>query len=176
MRFEVNGNLSKEDNFSLFMNYVTQTFGYFLETFGLDVMGKYELYIDNATAHSGPVPITTVVFGKFIIIKLGIKNFYSIEQIVFQFAHELCHYVFYSLMGLEKKLADNEEENICTAMSLIVVKHFFPKGIDIHIKYVRNLKEEQYKYGADIAEEVNFDIKKLKNKIYDYCCTSTAIK
>ena len=103
------------------------------------------------------------------LIKLGIDKFSNKEQIVYQFAHELCHYVFYALKGLDKKIADNEEENICSAMSLILINILFSNQISLWISHVNRLKDEMYNKGGIIAKECNFDINKLKEKIYAIC-------
>lgn len=167
--FEVNGNLEDEKDFDIFLDSIVKTKEVFNNTFGIDVMSKIDLYVDNATEMSGYTPITTVVLKKYIIIKLGIKDFSRVEQTIYQFAHELCHYVFYSLKGLDKPKADSEEENICSAMSLILIKILCPDKIDGWVTYVNNLSNENYNKGGKIAMDCNFDINVLKDKIYKLC-------
>lgn len=165
-KYEINGNLVKLENYDIFKEYIGKTIKIFSSAFGSEIMGKYDLYIDNATQGSGHTPTINIVLGKYLIIKLGIKDFSNKEQIVFQFAHELCHYVFSSLQGLEITEADNEEENICTAMSLVAINEMFPEKINKWNDYISKGKEEKYNKGTQIAEEINFDIIKLKEKIY----------
>lgn len=168
-RYEINGNLQDEENYNIFSTYIAKIMNIFKENFGDKVMTKIDLYIDNATQNSGYTPITTIILKKYIIIKLGISNFAKREQIVFQFSHELCHYVFYALKGLDKEKADSIEENICTAMSLIMINKIFPDSIESWKSYVSKLTNENYNKGTKIAEENDFDINKLKEKIYENC-------
>ena len=72
--------------------------------FGKEIMDKHPLLIDNATCGSGYTPIITPVLGRYLIIKLNIKDFSNRERIIFQVSHELCHYVFYSYLGLKKRM------------------------------------------------------------------------
>ena len=123
-------------------------------------MTRIPLLVDNATEMSGYTPIITPVLGQYLCIKLGIKNFLNTENIVFQFAHELCHYVFYSLQGLDKSFADNLEESMCTAMSLCILKDFY-SNIQSHIDYVKGLENLGYKNGVAIAESVNYESSEL---------------
>ena len=98
-----------------------------------------------------------------------LDSLYCQEEIVFEISHEMCHYVFYSLKSLEKEKADDEEENICTAMSLIILNMLYPDNINNWINHVENMKEEKYNKGAKIARECNFNITILKDKIYKIC-------
>lgn len=166
--YEINGNLDEIQNYNIFSAMIGVTFQTFIETFGKEVMGKIDLYVDNATEGSGYTPITTVILKKYIIIKLGISDFSKADQIIYQFAHELCHYVFCSLKGLDHK-ASNLEENICSAMSLIMINKIFPELINGWEEHVSGLKDDNYNKGVIIAKEVDYDIMKLKQKIYKFC-------
>ena len=167
--FEINGNLEEEKDFETFLENIVRVMNIFIQTFDLDTMSKIDLYIDNATEKSGYTPITTVILKKYIIIKLGINDFSNSEKIIFQFAHELCHYVFYSLKGLDKPKADSIEENICSAMSLILIKMIYPNKINEWLMYVNNLTNKNYNNGGIIAENSKFDINVLKKQIYGIC-------
>lgn len=127
-------------------------------------MTKIPLYIDNATAGSGYTPIITPIFGKYLCIKLGVPNFWDTERIIYQFAHELCHYVFYSLQGIDKPLADTREEMICSAMSLCILKDFYD-NIQRHIDHVNALENVGYRNGGILAERLNYNSRKLANMI-----------
>lgn len=166
---EMNGNLADEKNYDIFMQIIVTILEIFNKTFGNSIMKKYDLFIDNATQNSGYTPITTVLLKKHITIKLGIEEFSNKEQIAYQFSHELCHYVFYSLKGLNKERADIIEENICSAMSLVIINLLFPSKINNWINHVNSLKNNSYNKGAIIAKECNFDINILKNRIYEVC-------
>lgn len=61
MNCEINGNLEEIDNFNLFYKNIILTIMIFINTFGEDVMGRLDLYVDNATSGSGYTPITTVI-------------------------------------------------------------------------------------------------------------------
>ena len=54
-------------------------------------------------------------------------------------------------------------------MSLIIIKTLFPYSINKWINYVSNLQDERYNLGVKIAQETDFDINKLKHKIYNIC-------
>lgn len=164
VRFQVNGNLEVEDgitNFDVFMITVLNVKSYFSSYFGENLMDSIGLYVDNATADSGYTPVTTPVLEEYIIIKLSIYSHYGAPIIAFQFAHELMHFVFYAKYGLKKKKADESEETICTAASLIFLhqKHLEEfNNYDIH---VRGLEREGYRNGAILAESINYDFDEL---------------
>jgi len=166
---EINGNLVDEKDYDIFMKTIIEIFVIFSKTFGNSIMKKYDLFIDNATQNSGYTPITTVLLKKHITIKLGIKEFSNDEEIAYQFSHELCHYVFYSLKGLNKEKADIAEENICSAMSLVIINLLFPNKINKWINHVNGLKNNNYNKGAIIAKKCDFDINILKNRIHEIC-------
>lgn len=109
-------------------------------------------------------------------IKLGISNFRNSEQIVYQFSHELCHYVFYSILGLDKVFADKEEENICSAMSLVIMKIIFPDSLIKWQRHIAKLSNENYHGGLEVAENINYDLGKLKNKILKTCETKMIVE
>lgn len=115
---------------------------------------------------SGYTPITIPVLSRLVIIKLGIDNFLDVEKIIYQFSHELCHFIYYCLYGLNKQFADEKEEAICTAMSLCCLKQF-GINIDKWNNHVKSLKREGYRNGFLEAQAVDFEIKKLSQKIKD---------
>lgn len=170
--FEINGNLVNILNYSIFEVTICQVRNRFIALFGEDVMSRIPLYVDNATdTMSGHTPIITPILGKYLCIKLNIANFLKTEQIIFQFAHELCHYVFYSLKGLDKPFADEYEESICTAMSLCILKDF---GVNIEqcngdmeswVEYVSRLENAGYRNGAQVARSVDYNSESLKDLI-----------
>lgn len=165
MNYEINGNLKEEKNFSSFFEWVSNTLNFFTKTFGKRVMNKIEVCIDNATDNSGYTPVTTLALKKYIFIKLGIHDFGKKEQIVYQFSHELCHAVFYALYGIKPRQISSFEETICSAMSLIVLKEFFPDHLEYWISYVRNLENPDYQNGVVLASYLQFDIFRLKEEM-----------
>ena len=162
--FEISGNLSKILNYDNFEKTICIVRNRFINLFGEEIMSRIPLLVDNATQMSGYTPITTPVFGKYLCIKLGILNFLCTEQIIFQFSHELCHFVFYSLQGFNKPNADDREESICTAMSLCILKDL-NNGIQQYIDYDNGLDYLGYRNGAAIAEAVNYDSNLLSSII-----------
>lgn len=169
MIFEINSNLIVEQDYKNFEQKIYEVYDLFKNFFGAEIMEKYDLFIDNATKNSGYAPVITRLLRKHLTIKLGVEDFSNKEEIVFEISHEMCHYVFYSLKSLEKEKADDEEENICTAMSLIILNMLYPDNINNWINHVENMKEEKYNKGAKIARECNFNITILKDKIYKIC-------
>lgn len=172
---EINGNLCDIPNYDIFFTNIIKVIGIFTHTFGTDIMEKIDLYVDNAVndSNSGYTPITTPILKKYIIIKLNIEDFSRDQKIVYQFSHELCHYVFYALKGFDKENADVFEENICSAMSLIILRMLYSEDVfEYWLNYVKNLADENYRGGFDVAREVEFDINKLKQKIYQICNNS----
>lgn len=110
--FEINGNLGNIINYQNFENIICKVRNRFIELFGEEIMSRIPVYVDNATdIMSGHTPIITPILGKYLCIKLNIGNFLDSQRIVFQYAHELCHYVFYSIKGLDKPFADEYEES-----------------------------------------------------------------
>ena len=164
-RWEINGNLEGENLF-VFNNTITSVYNLFMELFGNDLMKKLPLFIDNATSGSGYTPITIPVLSRLVIIKLRIDNFVNDEKIIFQFSHELCHFIYFCLYGIDKELADEKEEAICTAMSLCCLKYFC-KNIDKWTNHVQSLKREGYRNGFEEAQAVDFDAFRLSKIIID---------
>lgn len=162
--FEINGNLASIVNYQNFERTITHVYVSFLKLFGDEIMFKIPLYVDNATEMTGHTPIITRILGKYLCIKLGIKNFADTKEIIFQFAHELCHYVFYSLLGLDKILADEEEESICTAMSLCILREYY-EDIQEYIDCVVGLENVGYRKGVSVAESINYKSSNLAHQI-----------
>ena len=131
-------------------------------------MNKQIMYIDNATADSGYSPIITVILRKYLIIKLCIYSDSIKSEIAYQFGHELTHFVFYSYFGLNKPPANFEEEMICSAASLIVVKKLFPGDLDMFKSHVNNLSQDCYRKGLEYAESIDYDLENLKNSIINF--------
>lgn len=167
--WEINGNLANEltgmKNYKDFQEAICKVKYMYDEIFGLGIMNKYDLLIDNATENSGYAPIITPVLQKYLIIKLSIYPNNRQSQIAFQFAHELTHFVFYSYYGINKKFANFEEETICTAASLIVIKNLFPNEFDEFNEYVKNIEKSYYRKGADYAEEIGYNPQEIRDKI-----------
>lgn len=166
--YEINGNLEEEKylDFNLFCEVICQVMNYYVKEFGEELMNSIDLLIDNSIGGSGYTPIITPVLGKYLIIKLGIKKDFRSSRIVYQFSHELMHYVFFAIKGIKKEKAGIEEESICSAASLIMVKELYPEDFLFNYEYVKKLTNEGYRKGAEIAENVGFDFKKLKELVY----------
>jgi len=163
--YEINGNLVGESNldFAKFSFAVCKVMNLYIEQFGEELMNSIDLLIDNAIKGSGYTPIITPVLGKYLIIKLDIENGFQESVMAHQFSHELMHYVFYAIQGLDKEKANAEEESICTAASLIVIKYLYPEDFDSNYEYVKNIEEEEYR---KVAESVDFSFQKLKELVY----------
>lgn len=161
---QINSNLDEIENYGIFQSQIIKVFIKFYQLFGGDLMTKIPIYVDNATSGSGHTPIITPIFGKYLCIKLGISDFIYTEQIVYQFSHELCHYVFYSLKGLNKPFADTREEMICSAMSLCILKDFY-SNIQRHVEYVSRLENIGYRNGGILAKRLNYSSRKLADMI-----------
>lgn len=153
--FEVNGNLDDENNglrnFQLFIETIATVWGYFIGYVGIDNMSSIDVYIDNATDDSGYTPIITRIFQKYLTIKLGIKSSDTEGKIAFQFSHELMHFVFYTKYGINKEMADEREESICTAASLIILHNLYQNCFNTYNEHVKNLSNDGYRKGAIIT-------------------------
>ena len=167
--FEINGNLEIYSNYDNFKNSIIIVREIFINEFGLETMDKIGVLVDNATKGSGLTPIITPVLQRFLVIKLGIEDFSNTEQIIFQFSHELCHYVFYALQGLDKKRANIIEENICTAMSLAIISLLCPESLEKYVTYVENLSDINYNLGVKISKQYHFDIHEIGDYINKVC-------
>ena len=170
--WEINGNLADEQygmpNYQVFKKVICDTKNYFDEIFGVDCLKNVRFYVDNATANSGYTPINTLVLGRIVVIKLGIKPNDCEAQIVYQFAHELTHVVFRSYFGIEKQYATDLEESICTAAALIVIKNIYPDDINNYEQITLSESEAKYRNGVPLAKEVSYDMKKIKSLIENF--------
>lgn len=165
---EINGNLDGSDglkNYGLFKKTILEVYSYFAKKLMAWYPDGPELYIDNATCNSGYTPITTPIFRKYIIIKLCISPSDTAAKIAYQFAHELTHYVYYIKYGLNKKKADDNEETVCTAASLIYLYDIMPEDFIFYNEHVKTLRYIGYKNGAVLAEQLGYNFSKLIEKI-----------
>ncbi len=167
--YEINGNLKKVKDYETFYNTLGKVMDIYEKAFGLELLSKYDLYIDNAKCdNAGYTPTTLKPFNKYVIIKLGIWDFSKEKIIVFQLAHEMCHYVFYALNGLDKKWVIPKfiEENIATSASLIVLNILYPKFKEHWQNYIEKDAKAEYNHGAKIANKLHYNINDLKELIY----------
>lgn len=164
-KFEINGNLAEFDdgikNYNIFASTICKIYRYYELHLEGKLSYKYDLYIDNATKDSGYTPVTTPILGKFVIIKLGIGEDDDEGKIAYQFAHELMHYVFFEKYGLNKPFADENEEMICSAASLIILYHIYPQYFVSYNDYVKLLVREGYRRGREVARGVGYDFSLL---------------
>lgn len=172
-KYEINGNLDNEKyglkNYEAFEKTIADVWEYFETHLGSEALVGPELYIDNGTTDTGYTPITTPVWKKYVIIKLGIKPNSRESQIAFQFSHELMHYVYFVKYGLNKNRADYKEEAVCTAASLCVLFDLFPNDLD---NYINSLCQEEYKgyrLGIEVANKINYDFSRLIAEGEDVC-------
>lgn len=165
--YEINGNLQNEKDliYEVFSHVVWEVMDFFIKAFGEHTMSLIGLYIDNSTAGGGYTPVTTPVLKKYVIIRLHIHKESCRSMIAFQLGHELMHYLFYVKYGLDKPAANDLEESICTAVSLIVLKNLYPDELDEYIEYVNSLSYDGYRYGGEIARRVDYDMQQIKSMV-----------
>ena len=160
--FEINGNLAEIEKYKVFKLTLNHVYSRFYNAFGSELMSKQKFYVDNCTANCGHTPIITKVLKEFLIIKLGIDDFGNVAQTIFQFSHELTHFVFFCIKGLDKKHADDEEEKACTAMSLIMLKTFCDEEtFSSYCEYVKKREYVGYREGYDLALSMEFSEEKI---------------
>lgn len=172
--WEINGNLVGDNGFSkfeydLFMRSIIAVHNWYDNLFGTELLSRYPLFIDNAVDGSGHTPITIPVLERYVIVKLNvcgnrdfsIGNQYN-PRIVYQAAHELCHFVFYCGRGISKPLANESEEDLCTAMSFCMLKELCPFALEL---FVADCKKTKYAHGAKLAERFNFDTGKIVSMV-----------
>ena len=167
--WEINGNLDDEhtgiENYAIFENGVCKVKDLYDQVFGSDIMNRIDFYVDNATKDSGYTPICTPVLGKLFVIKLGIHPQDSEERIVYQFAHELMHCVFYAYFGINRIRGTDWEEVVCSAASLAALKMLCPEAFLRYKEHVEKLENSAYRQGATLAAELNYDMKRIRAKI-----------
>lgn len=170
--WEINGNLYDEQyglkNIKDFEEVIISVKNLYDQLFGEEVMNKHSMYIDNATADSGYTPSITVILRRYLIIKLSISSNNRKSKIAYQFGHELTHFVFYSYFGLDKPLANFDEEMICSAASLIIVKKLFPNDLNMFKSHVNSLSQDYYRKGVEYAESIDYDLENLKKIIINF--------
>lgn len=170
--WEINGNLYDEQyglkNIKDFEEVIISVKNLYDQLFGEEVMNKHSMYIDNATADSGYTPSITVILRRYLIIKLSISSNNRKSKIAYQFGHELTHFVFYSYFGLDKPLANFDEEMICSAASLIIVKKLFPNDLNMFKSHVNSLSQDYYRKGVEYAESIDYDLENLKKSIINF--------
>ena len=168
--FEISRKLVGEkglgDNYKNFEHVVFKVRNYYIKYLGKRLMNFIELYIDNGTRNTGHTPTITPVFGKYLIIKLGITHRCSEARIAFQFAHELMHFVYFVKYGVNRKRVTEQEEAICSAAALIVLHDLYPgEEFEKYNDYTQSLLNPDYRSGAEVAKSVNYKFKKIIQKI-----------
>ena len=167
--FVVSGNLDDPENglenYQMFLMTIVRIWSYFLQYVGADSMNSIKLFIDNAISGSGYTPITTPIFGEYLTIKLHIESKDGEERIAYQFAHELMHFVYYTKYGMDKNRADEVEESICTASSLIVLRDLYPIHWGRYNSQVMNLENNASRMGADVALDVGYSFEELLKRV-----------
>ena len=76
------------------------------------------------------------------------------------------HYIFFCKYGLQKPSADEREESICSAASLIILHDMYPAFFDTFNNHVKALSNNAYRAGAALAAKVNYDINILASIIW----------
>ncbi|MCH5157880.1 MAG: hypothetical protein J1F33_01660 [Clostridiales bacterium] len=165
-KFEFCCNLVDLPNFETFRQTIRDVRKKFQSLFGTALLERLPLYVDNCTAGGGYVPTCYSILESIVCIKLNIADFTKTEQITYQFAHEMTHFVYRCLIGIDKKNANEYEESICSAMSLCML-YGNCKNFDSWCNHVKGLSNNGYRKGYDVAKECNFDAVKLKEKIED---------
>lgn len=163
-KFEINENLYDYDYFDVFEDTILEVRAEFQELFGEEVLNRLPLYVDNSLKGSGYTPGIDVVLHSYMNIKLHIDKFWDTELIIYQFAHEMLHFTYRCLIGIDKKHADVYEESMCSAMALCFLNGNC-RNFRRWCKHVQKLKNEGYRKGYDVAKECNFDSVRLRNKI-----------
>lgn len=182
MRFwEINGNLYSEQtgikNIELFERAIIKTKCVFDNIFGQENMNRVPFYVDNATADSGYTPICTPVLRKVVVIKLGIYSNDDEAKVAYQFAHELTHVVFWGQFGFDKPPANDDEEAICTAAALSIVRMLYPNRFEAFKRSAMGHIYLGYRKGAELAEELSYELTRIKACIESFqyeCCTQQA--
>ena len=167
--FEISRKLVGEkglgDNYKNFENVIFMVRNYYIHYLGKTLMNSLELYVDNGTSNTGHTPTITPVLGKYLIIKLGITHRCSEARIAFQFAHELMHFVLFVKYGIDRKQGIEQEEAICSAAALIVLRDLYPEKFENYNDYTQSLSNPEYRSGAEVAKSVKYKFKKLIQKI-----------
>lgn len=168
--YEINGNLVNIEKYNVFNHMIAMVMSDFHQMFGLEIMSRYPLYIDNCNnegkSNCGYTPIITPILKQLLIIKLGIDDFGNAARIVYQLSHELCHYVFYSINGIAREKIDDEEESVCSAMALIMLKKYFDNvTFESYCNHVKELSSVPYRNGFFLAEILEFKTELIVKKI-----------
>lgn len=151
-------------NFDRYFEVVSMMCNSFSQIFGIEIMTKYPIYIDNATRHGGAMHTIKPLFNKVITIKTGISDgdTFAIDT-TFQMAYNLTYYVFYSRFGMNQ-IPPREYTDYCVAMALIYISF---NGEDILAKYEDGLIKT-FPRGVELAKENDYSIEKLSELILDY--------
>ena len=161
--FEINGNLADADGvpyFNSFKNTICSVWRLFESVFGIELMSRIPLYIDNARAKSGRTPMCTLVLGRYIVIKLGVDSGLDTARIIYQFAHELMHFTMHCYYGMSKQHVTKEEEAVCVAASLLALKELNADVLEDYIADLRN--SPGYADGVAVGESCGYDWQQLR--------------
>jgi hypothetical protein len=170
--WEINANLddgqSGLSNYQAFEDTIKSIKDYYDRVFGKEIMNRIPFYVDNGTADSGYTPIATPVLERIVVIKLGIRSTDDKAKIAYQFAHELTHVVFRAYFGMKKPRATADEEAICTAASLIIIKKSYPDHFERFEQCASSNLNKGYQKGVPLAKELSYDMEELRSRIESF--------
>lgn len=171
-KFEISGALfDKNDgleNIEEIRKVVVEVYSLFNIKFDEKYLNSVKVFVDNSTQNSGHTPLIAPVLNEILIIRLGLTSNSSKGQVIFQFAHELTHALFYSIYGFDKPKALEKEENICTAVSLMVIEDLCPEELAFFLLYVKNLDEPKYRNGFYLYKKTRKDYNTIIDMITDF--------
>ena len=167
--YEISGKLRKAypKDYKTFKKAITDVYNVYLDLFGLDIMNRVDFFVDNALTGSGHTPTCVPILEKYVLIKLHIADFNDYNKVVYQFAHELCHLVFYSMCGLDNQLDIYEEDSIASAMSLVMLYHFKSDEVATYMKNTLGYAGA-YGNGVNVALEEDYDLNNMKKRIINF--------
>jgi hypothetical protein len=170
--WEINGNLNNDQsglsNYQAFQHVVSSIKNYYDKVFGEEIMNRIPFLVDNGTSDSGYTPIATPVLERIVVIKLGIRSTDDKAKIAYQFAHELTHVVFWAYFGMKKPRATEDEEAICTAASLIIIKKLYPDHFEVFEQCASSNSDKRYQKGVPLAKELSYDMEELRSRIESF--------
>lgn len=164
MSYMINEELKNENglsNYYEFTHVINDVWLYYKSYFGNTFLNRIDLFIDNGTEYCGYTPISINVLDKYVIIKLDIRPWTSDYQIAYVFCHELMHFVYYCKYGMTRIPDIKTEEVVCSASSLIYIKHKYPNNFQESNKHTKQSQNNYYAKGADLAEQLCYNFSDL---------------
>lgn len=148
----------------IFNDVVRKVMAEFKGIFGTSLVEALNLLVGT---RAGFPPSIRQVLGDYVAISVGVVDYFgNWEQVVYQLSHEMTHFMGFCTMGIQRPIASEEEEILCTAMALSLARKLCSEGYCEACCAVEEKADNKgYRDGVKKAKDLNFDVAKIASEV-----------